>query len=318
MPKKADFFTIFKRMGYLLEKLFKGPQSFDDLSEGWYNNYLSDRKYLTKREFDEDRTRILNIFGINIECFRTGQNVCKYRVKQHKAIKEAVLANLSSYAIRSMEMKLTVDNHTDRIYFQSYFDDLLKLETLQEAIIHNRYIKIRHRKHETGAVVSEPILAPWWVRPHRDHLYLFAPILKKSGKLTERVYSYGLDRILDIEILSNHFAPPTITAEEYFYFSFGISANSDVTPVEITLRAHGVEVKNIKTRPLHHTQQLIGDWNDKVPFADFSICIVPSLEFYGHVQSRGELLEVLGPAEIRNTVAEAISKAAGRYHVVAN
>lgn len=318
MPKKADFYTIFSRMGFLLEKLFYKPQTFEELSDGWYDNYLSNKQYLTKSEFIEDRNRILNLFGINIECFRVGKHSCKYRIKQAKKTENAILANLSTFAVRSMEMKLTVDNCTDRIYFQSYLDDMLKLEALKGAIAKNKLVRIKHLKHDNDAEISEPVLAPWWIRPHRDHLYLFAPIMKPDGKFTEKLYSYGLDRIIDIEILPIHFTPPEITAEEYFYHSFGISTRPNDMPQTILLRAYGKEVKYIKTRPLHHTQQLIGDWNDKVPFADFSICIVPSLEFYGHVQSRGELLEVLGPAEVRNTVAEAISKAAGRYHVVAN
>lgn len=318
MPKKADFYTIFSRMGFLLEKLFKEPQSFEDLSYSWYDNYLSNNQYLTKSEFIEDRNRILNLFGINIETFRVGKNSCKYRIKQSESIENAILANLSTFAVRSMEMKIAVDNCTDRIFFQSYYDDFLKLEALKGAITNNQLVRIKHLKHDKGAEISEPVLAPWWIRPHRDHLYLFAPIQKPDGSFTKNIYPYGLDRILDIKILPTHFTPPATTAEEYFYYAFGISSRPDTIPTTIILRAHGVEMKYIKTRPLHHTQQLIGDWNDKVPFADFSICIVPSLEFYGHVQSRGELLEVLGPAEVRNTVAEAISKAAGRYHVVAN
>lgn len=314
MPKKADFYTIFSRIGFLLEKLFAEPQSFEDLSYDWHDNYLSDKHYLTKSEFNEDRTRIQNLFGISIESFRTGSNSFKYRIKEAKKTENAILANLSTFAMRSMEMKLAVDNCTDRIYFQSYFDDILKLEALKGAIAKNKLVRIKHLKHDEGAEISEHILAPWWIRPHRDHLYLFAPIQNPNGKFTDKLYSYGLDRIIDIKILPNHFNPPKITAEEYFYYSFGISTRPNDIPQTILLRAHGKEVKYIKKRPLHHTQQLIGDWNDKVPFADFSICIVPSLEFYGHVQSRGEMLEVLGPDEVRRTVAAAINKAAGRYN----
>lgn len=313
MPRKADFYTIFYRMGFLMETLFKGDKAFEELSYGWSCLRQSEDKFMTKSEFDEDRMRILHLFGINIESYRCGKNEFKYRIKQPKKTENEILKNLTPLAIRCIEMKLAVDNCTDRIYFQSYFEDTLKLEVLKEAIARNLLIKIKYRAHADNPVVTDVELAPWWIRPHHNHLYLFAPIRKPSGQFTRIIYTYGLDRILDIEILNSHFTAPEITADEHFYYAFGIVVDPKAEPKTILLRAHGKEVKYVRTRPIHHTQQLIGDWNDKVPFADFSICIVPSLEFYGHVLSRGELLEVLGPEDVRQTLAKTVNQIAGRY-----
>ena len=118
-----------------------------------------------------------------------------------------------------------------------------------------------------------------------------------------------MDRFVDMEELEEHFEiPKGFDAEEYFGNYFGVIIGEE--PEDVKIRVVPDQVKYFRTLPLHGSQRETAQEDGS---SVFSYHIAPTLDFVQEILSHGADLEVLEPAELRESVADIIAGMASRY-----
>ncbi len=103
---------------------------------------------------------------------------------------------------------------------------------------------------------------------------------------------------------------PDFTVKDYFEDSYGIVASDTLETEEIVIRAYGREVYDMRTLPLHHSQEEIRTTDE---YSDFRLHLKPTLDFQGKILSRGGWIEVLEPQHLREDIERTLRYALGHY-----
>lgn len=125
-----------------------------------------------------------------------------------------------------------------------------------------------------------------------------------------------LDRILRISELSelSYQVPNQIKYPDFFQDIIGTTHNSNNKLVSITVRIYGNYMFGlITTKPIHHTQNIVMDFNDNKGYGEIEMTLCPNNEFFGSVLQMGHNLEIVSPNEVREDIAKRIYSMSARY-----
>ena len=103
---------------------------------------------------------------------------------------------------------------------------------------------------------------------------------------------------------------PDFDAQEYFNECYGVLVGDDTRPERIVIRAYGYERYYLRDLPIHKSQYEIGRGEN---FADFEFYLRPTIDFSGHLLSRGSLLKVLQPQWLADEIHDMHQEAAAMY-----
>lgn len=143
---------------------------------------------------------------------------------------------------------------------------------------------------------------PYCVKYFKQRWYLLG-----DSDLGLRIYS--LDRFVDMEELEEHFEiPKGFDAEEYFGNYFGVIIGEE--PEDVKIRVVPDQVKYFRTLPMHGSQRETAQEDGS---SVFSYHIAPTFDFVQEILSHGADVEVLEPAELRESIADIIAGMASRY-----
>lgn len=135
-------------------------------------------------------------------------------------------------------------------------------------------------------------------------------ILAKDSK-DDKIKTFALDRLSDLEITKKHFAMPAdFDAEKTFRFYFGIINPQDDEPEEIILSFTPAQGKYIKTLPLHESQEIIAGHVDELR-VKLKLCITHDLIM--ELLSYGSDMKVLQPDSLANEIKQAHKDAFEHY-----
>lgn len=170
------------------------------------------------------------------------------------------------------------------------------LNLILNAIKEHKTISFSYRKFDSSAA-KEHTLAPYVLKEYRNRWYV-------TGRSNDTIVTFGLDRILSLNINKEIFAPdPEFNINDYFKYSFGISVSNNLKPEEIILQFTSTQGAYIKSQPLHATQKILKEHTD---FVQVSIRVIPSFELRSQLLSYGSSVRVLEPLWLQEEiVAEA-------------
>jgi predicted DNA-binding transcriptional regulator YafY len=121
---------------------------------------------------------------------------------------------------------------------------------------------------------------------------------------------YGLDRVITLELTDTAFRMPRkFDVDELFSTSFGIYIPEEKGKT-ITFRATATEARFLRDLPIHRSQTEI---EKKDGFVTFSIFACPNKALIMEFCKYGSNIEVLSPAEVRDSVAEEHAAALKHY-----
>ena len=144
-------------------------------------------------------------------------------------------------------------------------------------------------------------------------------VSETEGKEPFRRYVVALDRIKgEIRGASSSYVYKPALADEYRYLSnlVGVTLEDNAELTTITLRAHDkYTFGRLKTKPMHSTQRIIcwPSFEEGRETGDFELTVYPNNELVGQILSYGSMLEVVGPEDFRQRVAEELEKIRKRY-----
>lgn len=290
--------NFFKRYIWLVDLINRRKYvSFKEISEAWMRSPLNETgDPLSERTFFNHKDAIAGMFGIEILNDRSlGFYIGRSDVGSDET---------SDWMLHTLCLNNVLHENADmkdRILMEKVPSSERFLTDIISAMRDFRVISLCYQ----GFRHPEPFcfnVRPYCVKYFKQRWYLLG-----DSDLGLRIYS--LDRFVDMEELEEHFEiPKGFDAEEYFGNYFGVIIGEE--PEDVKIRVVPDQVKYFRTLPMHGSQrETVQEDGSSV----FSYHIAPTLDFVQEILSHGADVEVLEPAELRESIADIIAGMASRY-----
>lgn len=290
--------NFFKRYIWLVDLINRRKYvSFKEINEAWMRSPLNETgDPLSERTFFNHKDAIAEMFGIEILNDRSlGFYIGRSDVGSDET---------SDWMLHTLCLNNVLHENADikdRILMEKVPSSERFLTDIISAMRDFRVIRLCYQSFRH----PEPFcfnVRPYCVKYFKQRWYLLG-----DSDLGLRIYS--LDRFVDMEELEEHFEiPKGFDAEEYFGNYFGVIIGEE--PEDVKIRVVPDQVKYFRTLPLHGSQrETVQEDGSSV----FSYHIAPTFDFVQEILSHGADVEVLEPAELRESVADIIAGMASRY-----
>ena len=290
--------NFFKRYIWLVDLINRRKYvSFKEINEAWMRSPLNETgDPLSERTFFNHKDAIAGMFGIEILNDRSlGFYIGRSDVGSDET---------SDWMLHTLCLNNVLHENADmkdRILMEKVPSSERFLTDIISAMRDFRVISLCYQSFRH----PEPFcfnVRPYCVKYFKQRWYLLG-----DSDLGLRIYS--LDRFVDMEELEEHFEiPKGFDAEEYFGNYFGVIIEEE--PEDVKIRVVPDQVKYFRTLPLHGSQrETVQEDGSSV----FSYHIAPTFDFVQEILSHGADVEVLEPAELRESVADIIAGMASRY-----
>ena len=290
--------NFFKRYIWLVDLINRMKYvSFKEISEAWMRSPLNETgEPLSERTFFNHKDAIAGMFGIEILNDRSlGFYIGRSDVGSDET---------SDWMLHTLCLNNVLHENADmkdRILMEKVPSSERFLTDIISAMRGSRVISLCYQSFRHPEPYSFNV-RPYCVKYFKQRWYLLG-----DSDLGLRIYS--LDRFVDMEELEEHFEiPKDFDAEEYFGNYFGVIIGEE--PEDVKIRVVPDQVKYFRTLPLHGSQrETVQEDGSSV----FSYHIAPTFDFVQEILSHGADVEVLEPAELRESVADIIAGMASRY-----
>lgn len=290
--------NFFKRYIWLVDLINRRKYvSFKEINEAWMRSPLNETgDPLSERTFFNHKDAIAGMFGIEILNDRSlGFYIGRSDVGSDET---------SDWMLHTLCLNNVLHENADmkdRILMEKVPSSERFLTDIISAMHDFRVISLCYQSFRH----PEPFcfnVRPYCVKYFKQRWYLLG-----DSDLGLRIYS--LDRFVDMEELEEHFEiPKGFDAEEYFGNYFGVIIGEE--PEDVKIRVVPDQVKYFRTLPMHGSQrETVQEDGSSV----FSYHIAPTFDFVQEILSHGADVEVLEPAELRESVADIIAGMASRY-----
>lgn len=290
--------NFFKRYIWLVDLINRRKYvSFKEINEAWMRSPLNETgDPLSERTFFNHKDAIAGMFGIEILNDRSlGFYIGRSDVGSDET---------SDWMLHTLCLNNVLHENADmkdRILMEKVPSSERFLTDIISAMRDFRVIRLCYQSFRH----PEPFcfnVRPYCVKYFKQRWYLLG-----DSDLGLRIYS--LDRFVDMEELEEHFEiPKGFDAEEYFGNYFGVIIGEE--PEDVKIRVVPDQVKYFRTLPMHGSQrETVQEDGSSV----FSYHIAPTFDFVQEILSHGADVEVLEPAELRESVADIIARMASRY-----
>ncbi len=178
------------------------------------------------------------------------------------------------------------------------------LEKILEAIKSNRVIQFGYQSFQSNEGKLRRV-HPYLLKEYRNRWYLIG-----KSEVKNRMLTFGLDRVYDLELLSLKFKRATdFSADRFFKHAIGITT-SDALPVNLKIETNEVLSKYLLSQPLHHSQELVGNENGAYVFTYY---LLLTYELRMQLLSFGEDVKVLEPQELIDEIKDVAQKVLRQY-----
>lgn len=290
--------NFFKRYIWLVDLINRRKYvSFKEINEAWMRSPLNETgDPLSERTFFNHKDAIAGMFGIEI---LNDRSLGFYIGRSYVGSDET-----SDWMLHTLCLNNVLHENADmkdRILMEKVPSSERFLTDIISAMRDFRVISLCYQSFRH----PEPFcfnVRPYCVKYFKQRWYLLG-----DSDLGLRIYS--LDRFVDMEELEEHFEiPKGFDAEEYFGNYFGVIIGEE--PEDVKIRVVPDQVKYFRTLPLHGSQrETVQEDGSSV----FSYHIAPTFDFVQEILSHGADVEVLEPAELRESIADIIAGMASRY-----
>ena len=281
--------------------------SLEEISSKWEGRF--DSAY-SRRTFNNHRTAIEDVFGIQIGCNRsTNRYFIEY--SEDVADENAEMAWLiNTFTVNNM-LSLGKERLSGRVAVENIPSGHIYLTSVLEAMKENHEIAIEYKKY-SSTEAEKLTIRPYAVKENAKRWYIIAFCVERQG-----LRVYGLDRVTSLEITDRTFAmEKEFDIDELFATSFGIYLPYGHGQ-KITFRTSQQEASYLRDLPIHSSQTEESSDEDGVTFSIF-VCPADSKgEIYKDIIMEfckyGSRLEVLSPESVRNEIREEISRTLKLY-----
>ena len=294
-------FKQIERISWLLNFLkYKAYPSKKEIID-----HLAEKEiYLTERSFERDLKTIRELFFIDVEYnrFKNGYYVNTESFSDFNEWVQ-VFELVNNYKVLN-ETLIQLTSNCEYIDFDrstlKLNPEFLKL--ILKAIINKQYIQFEYTNYQTNAVKSV-VLQSVLLKEFQNRWYV-------SGCEEDGIFkSYGIDRITNLELLSEFFITSIKNPKELFDQIIGLTLE-EYSLEQVILSFHPLQGKYIKSQPLHSSQQILIE--DEIEFR-IAIRVIPNYELEEQILKHGERVKVIEPQWLRKEIKSRLQKAIHYY-----
>ncbi len=252
---------------------------------------------ISKRTFQRDLKEILSIYEIEIQY---NKKEGWYEIldddmeKPFERIIEAV------ETINAISLSNAVSNKL--LLEKKRASGSEHLHGLLHAIENKLVIQFEHQSYWKEGSTKRTV-EPIAIKEAQHRWYLICFDVAKN-----EIRNFGLDRIFNLEITLNKFLPKMINVNQLYENAFGIETYE---PAEkVILKFDESQAVYLKSLPIHHSQKIL----EETPNAfKIELFVHPTFDFVIEILKYGELVEVLEPLKLRETIKWRIERANQMY-----
>jgi predicted DNA-binding transcriptional regulator YafY len=142
-----------------------------------------------------------------------------------------------------------------------------------------------------GGKFKERTVLPLLLKEYRNRWYLISYSTEKS-----KVITFGLERMSQLKITEDHFLDPiNFNSQDYFQHATGITV-MDEKPQKVMIKVDKTGSKYLQSQPLHKSQELVKEGNNK---DTFELLVIVSEDLLRTIRSYGAQMEVVKPKSLR-------------------
>ena len=169
----------------------------------------------------------------------------------------------------------------------------------------NKILDLHYQSYERD-IPTIHLLHPYAVKLFKQRWYVIGLSEKK-----DRILIFAMDRIQELRITNQKFRyPKEFNIHDYYRDSFGIIIDDIIVAQRIRLKAMNNQAYYFRSLPLHPSQKEIETLSE---YSIFEYWLKPTYDFEQEILSHREDVEVLEPAQLRETIKESILKMAKIY-----
>lgn len=276
-----------------------GRISRRELNECWARSpYSNGEQEIPRRTFFNYRKAIEELFSLSIECDPSTYDYYLIEPDKDRMTDWLLDSSATSNVLQgSREV-------ASRILLESVPSAREFLAPIIEALKMNRAVRFDYHPYNRSQPSRDVVIEPYFLRIYRQLWYV-------TGRNTRdgKVKTYSLDRMRDLNILTDTFVlPADADPEEYFRDSFGVMVTQG-KPRTVKLKVDSRQAKYFRALPLHDSQQeMVSD-----EFSIFTYRLRITSDFVAEILSYGPRITVISPPELKMMVVAELEAALGNY-----
>jgi predicted DNA-binding transcriptional regulator YafY len=269
--------TIEKDLRYMRVE-HDAPIKFNRLNNGYY---YSDEKYALDK---------MPLTDVDVDAIKMATNILSQ-------FKNTNLFQQFEVAIDKIVDRVNISNDVQDVAIEKYvqFETVHKiegnehLEQILEAIKGNKVIQFGYQSYQSSIAKIRRV-HPYLLKEYRNRWYLIG-----KSELKDKILTFGLDRVYDLELLSQNFKKDQdFSADRFFKHAIGITT-SDELPVDLKIETNEVLSKYLLSQPLHHSQVFTGEKKGRYQFTYY---LLITYELKMQLLGFGSDLKVLAPNQL--------------------
>jgi predicted DNA-binding transcriptional regulator YafY len=212
--------------------------------------------------------------------------------------------------IHRLEDKLYSEQHHQFPVIDFEKNDLLTglewLDILHKAIVNKTPLLLQYQSFK-ARTAGDFVFYPYLLKEYRNRWFLLGMKHKTNELLT-----LALDRIVDVtpQPEKPFKELPGFHPQEYFKSIVGVTRNAGHRPVRVVFDASHSQAPYIKTKPIHHSQQVLEEGRG---FTRFSLELILNYELERELMGFGEGVKVISPASLVTRIKKRIEMMRRQY-----
>lgn len=288
---------FFKRYHYIINTIKRKRINAVDLTKDILE-HMDDLESYSTRTLSRDIKEIQSIFGIEI-CFDRKAN--HYIVKSDDVLDDDVEKQKLLEAFQFVELASMAKDYSDILLFeQRKLVGFEFIPVILEAIKNLKILSFNYFKFDTQTH-SQRVVKPLALREHNSRWYLMA---EEVNHETSIIKTFGLDRILNLEITNQPFIyPNNFSVKNHFEHIYGVGVGLSDQIETVELKFDTVSAKYAETLPIHASQLKIKQDKNYVIY-QYKLFI--NHELVREIIKIGKGVEVLKPISLKQQVIKTL------------
>ena len=290
---------------WLVETIYNaGRITFEEINQKWLDDDM-DGKEIPLRTFHKWRIAAEDTFGLVIDCERKGGY--HYYISNASEVESGGLRSWLLSTISTSNLLLDSQQLKDRILLEDVPSGVKYLPKIIEAMKSNSAIRITYQSYWREDSNTFDV-HPYCVKLFKQRWYVVA-----FNPCYDQIMVYSLDRIFWLQQQKEKFKLPVdFEPAEFFRDYYGVIAGTKTKKEMVRIKVSAGQANYLRSLRLHHTQEET-QRNDE--YSIFTFCLRPEYDFIIELLSKGDDVEVLEPAWLREDMAGKISRLNDKYNV---
>ena len=295
--------NVLKKYTWLVGTLMRAGDkglTLEQIGDRWNaTEELHEEGAFARRSFHRHRSEIMDLFGIEIECYIDGGQY-RYRLADDGGREYFRQWMMDSIAVNH----IVADSREAAQYILVEPTDSRMLPLLLEALKEQRTLNYTYQPYWSESPYSYSGVQPYALKMFERRWYLIA---RRDGEY--RIFA--LDRMTKVELQDDTYKrDPKFDMEKMFEGTYGIIVKEEIPVESIRLKVDAYQANYLRSLPLHNSQHELKHTEE---YSIFSLRVRPTYDFKQKILSLGSTVEVLQPESFRKEIAEELKNTLKQY-----